>query len=222
MRMFLSRYPDEAARDRLVAALLRSEYQVRYIPDIRALITEPPSPVRHAAEVSVEGETAFENVVRAAIEHIRSQARRGMLASELRTVGEGFAPGTVETLATGMPLISLDPQLPFPNDDSRVNQLKDRIAGLVAGLSDADVEILVSGEADEEVARSLHVLGSYVRTHAAIGRLLRADVEEAFSRVLLNALDVGNGTGIKYLAFYDRRPRSSSSRYPTQQVPRSQ
>lgn len=202
--LFLSGYPDEAARDRLVAALLGSEYQVRYIPDIAALITEPPSPVRHAAEVSVEGETAFENVVRAAIEHIRSQARRGVRV-RVATVGEGFAPGAVAALATGMPLISLDPQLPFPNDDSRVNQLKDRIAGLVAGLSDADVEILVSGEADEEVARSLHVLGSYVRTHAAIGRLLRADVEEAFSRVLLNALDVGNGTGIKYLAFYDRR-----------------
>lgn len=202
--LVLSGYPDEAARNRLVAEFLNSDYQISYIPDIAALITEPLSPVAHIAEARVASEAALERIVSAAIQHIRSQAQCGVYV-RIATVGEGFVPGAVAAFEAGVPLISLDPQLPFPNDDVRVDRVKDRITRLVTGRSDVDVEILASAGFEEEVARSLPALSPYARTHPAFRGLLRADAEEALSGMLVNSLDVSNGTGIKYLALYDRR-----------------
>lgn len=198
--LLLCGYAEEVHRERFVAELLKSEHGVHYVPNIAALTTAGQSPS------GSPGESVLEKIARAVAGHIRSRAMRGVHVS-VATIGEGFGPGAIAALATEAPLIALDPELPFPDGDLRADRLEARIACLVADCSDADMEVLASVEATHGIARSVQALGPSVQTYPVLGRLLRADVEDAFSGVLLNSLEVRNGTAMKYLALYDRRAR---------------
>ncbi|GAA0037290.1 hypothetical protein JCM18882A_32790 [Brevibacterium metallidurans] len=208
--LILSEYSSEAERERLVAALAKSNHTVEYFADIAALIGGTAE-VAHkdstaASDFVPAREAAIDQIAQVVVEYIHSQASSGIQVT-VATVGLGFGPGVIAALESGTPLISLNPVLPTSETDPVAARFDDRFTQLIAEHPTADIEILSSGDSAGELKRSLRVLGSRTRTYPRLQKLLRADLEDGFSGVLVNALDVRGGDALKFLALYDRLAR---------------
>lgn len=197
--LFLSPYRPLADRDRLLTELVKAGVPVRYVPGI-------PDRISHAGSVEL-AEAAVRQFATAAIDHIRREAARGISVT-VATAGKAFAPGAIAAFSTRSPLITLDPQLPFRARDPRTDRLAARIEGLVAGCSEASADVVVSSDEPVQVQRAVTMLGSALPVRRDLSALLKADVEDAFSDMIVNSVLARTGDAILYTAVYDRRTRA--------------
>lgn len=203
--LLLSGYAEDAHRIRFAENMAKTEHEVCHIANIAALNHSEQESAELTLEQSVSIESAFDKIVRTVVDHIRSRAIGGVKVT-VATVGAGFYPGAVGALENDAPLIVLDPVLPRTGHDLQTWDPANRVQNLVEDRPNAQVELLVSHEnvaGDDRMARML--LGPNLRTYPVTSGLLRADVEDALSGMLLNALDVASKSAMKCLALYDRR-----------------
>lgn len=203
--LLLSPYSGSADRERLVGELVRAGRHVQYVPDIARLVGHAGS--QQAAEVAV-GELA-----RAAHDLIL-RAREGGLDPIVATVGSAFAPGALAALATRVPLLAVDPELPFPAPDPRSSRLVARLSTIADEGGAAAVELLVSDDGRAQLPRAVAALGSAHTEQEVFPSVLRADLEDVAGGTIANLLDARDGIDARYLAVYDRRSKEFIVRIP--------
>ncbi|MGO1406996.1 MAG: heparinase II/III family protein [Brachybacterium sp.] len=194
--LFLSPYRGTADRERLLSELTKAGTAVCYVPGV-------PDRIAHAG--SVEGaEAAVEQFATAAIRHIEQESERGVQVT-VATADAAFGPAAIAALHTGSPLIALDPQLPFRARDPRADRLAARLEELAAEHAGAATEMILSSDHPAQVDRVIEAIGATVSRRSDLRALLKADVEDAFSGIVLNSVNARAGEALLCTAVYDRR-----------------
>ena len=121
------------------------------------------------------------------------------------TADAAFGPAAIAALHTGSPLIALDPQLPFRARDPRADRLAARLEELAAEHAGAATEMILSSDHPAQVDRVIEAIGATVSRRSDLRALLKADVEDAFSGIVLNSVNARAGEALLCTAVYDRR-----------------
>lgn len=197
--LFLSASAAAADRERYLSEVSKATVRSLYVPDLARSVAGTSS-----ADLA---ERAVEQISAAATAHIRRENERGVNVT-LAATREGFAPALQAALSADVPLVVLDPVLPFPDGDPRAERLLARLGSLADGLKDPALEVVVTAHVPDQADRVLAAAGSSSARVTDLRSLITADVEDAFSDMLLNSMLARAGEIDRYVAVYDRRAKA--------------
>lgn len=197
--LFLAASAAAADRERFLTEVRKVPVRTLYVPDLAQRIA--------GAGSTDAAERALEQICAAAVDHIRRESARGVDVT-LAATREGFAPAALAALSSGVPLVVLDPVLPFPDGDPRAERLLARLGSLTDGRKSPALEAVVTAHDPDQAERALAAAGSAATRVTDLRTLITADVEDSFSDMLLNSMLARAGEVDRYVAVYDRRTKA--------------